>query len=206
MSWIRKFRNSLLVVATAGCTLWLAASPSRAEEAEGASAEHFRANAISLGGLRVGGSSAPSGMTTVDFVVQRFSTDAERNQLLEVLKSGGRGELWRTLGKMDPVGRVQIRGRLSYDLRYAREVAREDGLRLLILATDRRILFHETRNLTRSREYDISVVELVVDAEGKGSGTAMPAVQVELDQETGDISLINLNTSPVQLSNVRKTK
>ncbi len=30
----------------------------------------------------------------------------------------------------------------------------------------------------------ISVVELVVDAEGKGSGTAMPAVQVELDQET----------------------
>ena len=63
-----------------------------------------------------------------------------------------------------------------------------------------------TRNLTRSREYDISVVELVVDAEGKGSGTAMPAVQVELDQETGDISLINLNTSPIQLTNVRKTK
>ena len=206
MSWIRKSQISSLVVAAACCMLCLAASPGRAEEAEGASAERFRANAISLGGLRVGGTSAPSGMTTVDFVVQRFSTDAERKQLLEVLKSGGRGELWKTLGKMDPVGRVQIPGRLGYDLRYAREVAREDGQRLLILATDRPILFHETRNLTRSREYDISVVELVVDAEGKGSGTAMPAVQVELDQETGDISLINLNTSPVQLSNVRKTK
>ena len=187
------------------CVSLLTASPGGAQEVEVAGAEHFRANVISLGGLRVGGTTAASGTTTADFVVQRFSTEAERARLLEALKSGGRGELWQTLGKMDPVGRVQVRGRLSYDLRYAREVTSEDGQRLLILATDRPIQFQELRNRTQSRDYDITVVELLLDADGNGSGTAMPAVQVELDPETGDVTLVNLNTSPLQLSNVRKT-
>ena len=205
--------SSSLAVATC-CVFLLTALPgsaeaveaASAETVEAASAERFRANVISLGGLRVGGTLAASGTTTADFVVRRFSTEAERGRLLEALKSGGRDELWKTLGKMDPVGLVQVRGSLSYDLRYAREVVSEDGQRLLILATDRPIQFQELRNRTRSRDFDITVVELLLDADGNGSGTAMPAVQVELDPETGDITLVNLNTSPLQLSNVRKTQ
>jgi hypothetical protein len=65
-------------------------------------------------------------------------------------------------------------------------------------------IVQETTNLARSRKYDISVVELVVDAEGNGSGTAIPAVQVDSDESTGDIVVENLSSSPVQLSKVRR--
>lgn len=180
--------------------------PGAAADEPAAGPERFVANAMSLGGLRVGGGSARSGVTRVTFTVERTSTDAEREQLLAAVRSGGSAELHKVLGKMAAVGRVQIEGRLGYDLRYAREVTEEGGQRHLILATDRPIQFAEIMGATRSRDYDIAVVELIVDAEGKGSGAAIPAAQVVLDEESGDIQLINLSTSPVQLNSVRRSK
>ena len=197
-------RIASLTAAAACCLLLLTAGQSSAAEANATGAERFRAFAVSLGGLQVGGSSAPSGSTTVDFVVERLSTEAERSRLLEALKTGGRDKLYRALDETESVGRIQVRGRIGYDLRYAREVTAPDGQRRLILATNRPIAIKESKNLTRSRKYDISVVELVVDAEGNGSGTAMPAVRVDFDEATGDIVLENLSSSPVQLSKVRR--
>jgi len=177
-----------------------------AEEAAESGPGRFQANVVSLGGLRVGGTSGPSGTAWVDFDIQRTSSDAERETLLTALRDGGSGELWKTLGKMEPVGRIQLEGRLGYDLRYAREITETDGTRHIIVATDRPIQFAEIRGATRSRDYDISVIELLVDADGKGSGTAIPAAQVVLDEASGDIRLVNLSTSPVQLLNVRRPK
>ena len=201
----RETRRLSLNIASACCVLLLVAGPGLASEAGDRGSERFSAFAISLGGLQVGGSSTPSGSTTVDFVVDRFSTDAERKELLEALKTGGRDKLYRTLDKMEPVGRLQVRGRIGYDLRYARETTSADGQRMLILATNRPLALQETARLSRSRKYDISVVELVVDADGNGSGTAMPAVRVDFDESTGDIVLESLNSSPLQLTKVRKT-
>jgi hypothetical protein len=200
----RKSRRLSLNIAAACCVLLLMAGPVLASEASDTGSERFSAFAISLGGLQVGGSSTPSGATTVDFVVDRFSTDAERSQLLEALKTGGRDKLYRTLDRMEPVGRIQTRGSLGYDLRYAREITAADGQRILILATNRPIALEETARLSRSRKYDISVVELIVDANGNGSGTAMPAVRVDFDEATGDIVLEDLSSSPLQLTKVRK--
>jgi hypothetical protein len=175
-----------------------------AAEAVAREAESFRAYAISLGGLQVGGTSARSGTTSVDFVVDRLSSESERGELLNALKTGGRDELYWTLDKMEPIGRIQLPGRIGYDLHYAREVTTDDGQRVLILATNRPLSIVETARQTRSRKYDISVIELVLDGQGNGSGTALPAVRVDFDAESGDISLADLNTFPIQLSKVRK--
>ena len=197
-------RTSLTTTAAACCVLLAAATPTFAAEAVNWGKESYRAYAISLGGLQVGGTSAPSGATSVDFVVDRLSSDSERSELLAALRSGGRDKLYWTLDKMEPVGRIQIPGRLGYDLHYAREVTTEDGQRVLILATNRPLSIVETARQTRSREYDISVIELVLDERGNGSGTALPAVRVDFDPESGDITLADLNTLPIQLSQVRK--
>jgi len=188
-------------------TLALAAVPAlRAEEMQAEAPGRFTAVVISLGGLHVGGTSAISGTTRVTFDVQRTSTEAERDALLAALKNGGSGELWKALGKMKPVGRVILEGELGYDLRYARVLPGENGQQHIILATDRPIQFAEIRNMTRSRDYDISVVELVVNDKGRGSGTAIPAAQVVYDEGSGDIEVVDLSTSPVQLLDVRKAK
>ena len=197
-------RTSLTTTAAACCVLLAAAAPSIAAEAVTPAKESYRAYAISLGGLQVGGTNAPSGAASVDFVVDRLSSDSERAELLAALRSGGRDKLYWTLDKMEPVGRIQVPGRLGYDLHYAREVTTEDGQRVLILATNRPLSIVETARQTRSRKYDISVIELVLDERGNGSGTALPAVRVDFDPESGDISLADLNTFPIQLTQVRK--
>lgn len=202
----RESRSLLRVIASSCCVLLLAAAPGLASEEGQRDTERFSAFAVSLGGLQVGGGSSASGSTAVDFVVERLSTEAERRQLLSALENGGRERLYRTLDAMESVGRIQVRGRIGYDLRYAREVVGADGQRILILATNRPIAIRETTRLSRSRKYDISVIELVVDADGNGSGTAMPAVRVDFDEASGDIVLEDLRSSPVQLTQVRKIR
>jgi hypothetical protein len=178
----------------------------RSAEVAAGGGERFEATAVSLGGLRVGGSVAPSGSAPVWIDFRRESSDEARQQLLAALKSGGNRALWKALGAAESVGQIRVGNRLAYDLRYARVISGDAGQRTIILATDRPIQFFEMRRMTRSRDFDISVVELQVDGEGNGSGTAIPAAQVEYDTESGDIELTNLSTTPVQLVRVRRSK
>lgn len=205
---MRRFtsRVSSLGVAIVACVAIRGASAAQTDGPPAAGAERFRATAIDLGGLRVGGNVAPSGSVAVTLQIQRFSTETERSELLATLETTDGGELAESLAKMPPVGQIQIQGRLAYDLKYAREIADESGQRQLILATDRPIPLFEVRNQTRSRDFGSSVVEPIVDAEGCGSGTAIPAAQVRFDRDSGDLELITLSSTPVQLVNVRPAR
>ncbi len=197
---------TLAFVLAAIAAVGLAVFPAQAQKKGKAKAlETYQARAMSLGGLGVGGPTMPSGAVVVDLSITRWSTEEERSALLEALASGGSAKLWSALGKMEPVGRIHPRQRLSYELRYAREVVR-DGQRVVILATDRPILFWENVRNTRSRQYDISVIQLVLDEEGNGQGTAMPAVRVTLSEGKDEITLEDFTTQPVQLTRVKKRK
>jgi hypothetical protein len=179
--------------ATALLGLALAALPVAAEEP----VERLTAFAVDLGG-RVG--SARSG--TVDLVIDRWSTDAERDRLFAALREGGSDALLKALQDIDEIGHIQSPGHLGYPLRFAREVRLPDGGRRLILATDRPIGFLEARAQTRSLDYPFAIVDIRLGPDGEGQGKLLPLAKVEAHSKHL-VEIENYDIEPVRLTRVR---
>jgi hypothetical protein len=84
--------------------------------------ERFTAMAVNIGG-------APVRWTTqtVQIVVNRWSTEAERNRLLSVLREQGPEKLLDVLRDMPRVGYIRTPDSIGYDLRYSQRTPGEDG-------------------------------------------------------------------------------
>jgi hypothetical protein len=98
--------------------------------------EHFTGFAINMNG-------GPKSTATVDFTIERWSTDAERDQLLAILKEEkdtykANQKLLKALQKMPKVGYIRTTNTLAWDLRYARQSPLEDGGRRVVLGTTAR--------------------------------------------------------------------
>src|SRR5687767_8137521 len=87
--------------------------------------------AISTGGLQTGTATSP-----LDIVIDRWSSEDERQQLLEALKRD-QDALLNALRDLAPVGRIRTPTSLGWDLRYASASPAEDGERRIVIGTDR---------------------------------------------------------------------
>ena len=180
--------------ATTLCLLSLSAAP---PAAAGEPVERLTAFAVDLSS-RTGG--ARSG--TVDIVLDRWSTDAERDRLFAALREGGSDALLRALQDIDELGHIQSPGRLGYPLRFAREIPLPDGGRRLILATDRPIGFLEARAQTRTLDYPFAIIDIRLGADGKGEGKLLPLAKVEAHSKHL-VEVENYDIEPVRLTQVR---
>ena len=167
--------------------------------------EDFTAFAINM-------NSGPS-TATVDIRIERWSTDAEREQLLGILKEGEGKDKYRTnqtllkaLQKMKKVGFIRTPDRLAWDLRYARENPMEEGGRQIVVATDRPVGFWEARNQPRSMDYPFTIVEMRLNKENKGEGKLLAGTQIYIDQKTNNLVLENYAQQPVRLNEIRPLK
>src|ERR1044071_6837869 len=97
---------------------------------------------------------------TVEMVVNRWSTDAERDRLLSVLTQQGPEKLLDALHKNSRVGYIRTPDSVGYDLRFARRTPLPDGGEQVTLATDRYIGFWEAANRPRTIDYPFTVIEL----------------------------------------------
>lgn len=183
---------TMLAVCTA---LLLAAVPARAQE------DRFTALAANLSNV------GPSGATgTVDITIDRYSTEEERNRFLAVLAERGPDALLEAFRKAPSIGRLSTPGNLGYEIRFAHAMPGEDGGRRIVVATDRRISLWEARNQPRTIEYPFTVLELRVNAEGRGEGKAAIFTKIDVDKRNNTIILEDFANQPVQLLSVRSTK
>lgn len=160
--------------------------------------ERFRAIAVVMGNIATGRNSY------LDIVISRWTTPAEREMLLEVLMQGDQNAFREALARQEMTGWLKLPDTLRHELRYAWVRAqREDGSREIILATDRVIPFVEAWNRPRSFDYDISLIELELDANNEGSG--MAAVGVRFKVDGNHLTIENYGTQPVNLNAIRKT-
>jgi hypothetical protein len=158
----------------------------------------------------------PSGRSaTVDINITRWTTDAEREALFGVLAEEGQKGLIPALRKQQETGWIRVtgpsqRGSMttfpSERFRYARQMTMENGSRRVVLALDRPISMYEATRRPRWREYDMTLLVMDLDAEGKGSGQLAIGVQLELDAATNTLVIENFGTEPVRLLNVRQTR
>jgi hypothetical protein len=172
--------------------------PSGSEAQKAKPVESFTCFAAAMGQGRSG---------VVQIVIERWSTDEERDLLKNTLLQKGPDALLGALQSVKPrVGFIRMPNTLGWDLLYARSTKNDDGTRRVFLATDRRVAFGEVRNQTRSLDYDFTLVEIHFDANGKGEGKLSLGVKVDVDPKTQQIELENYGARPVDLVNVKVDK
>jgi hypothetical protein len=147
---------------------------------------------------------------TVDFKIERWSTDEERATLLAILKENkdkyrANQALLKALQKMKKCGYIRTPDRLAWDLRYARQATMEDGGRQIVLGTDRPVGFWEARNQPRTMDYPFTVLEIRLNKENKGEGKLLAGTQIYIDKNN-NLVLENYGIQPVRLNEIHPLK
>ena len=188
---LRSVRRSALPIALA------LAAAAVAGQTKGAP-ERFTAFAVNMG------SPGRAGAGTVEMVVNRWTSDADRDRLLNVLLEQGPDKLLETLQKMPRVGYIRTPNSIGYDLHFARKTPMPDGGERVVLATDRYISFWEAVNRPRTIDYPFTVIEMHINANGEGEGKMSLATKITVDKESKTIVLEDYGTQPVLLQSVKR--
>jgi hypothetical protein len=191
-------RSALIAAASAAMVALSIAVP--AAQSNMARPEKFTAFAVDIS------NTAPRANTTpVDMQINRWSTDAERDQLLKVFRDKGQEGLLSALQKLPVVGAIRTPGSLNYNVHFARQRPGADGGREIFMMTDRYIGAWEAMNRPRTIDYPFTLVQLQLDKNGRGVGKASIATQITQDPD-GTIVLENFSSQPVMLNDVRPVK
>jgi hypothetical protein len=140
----------------------------------------------------------------VNIRIERWSTDAERDQLVKTLRDDGPSALVEHLRKARRAGNIFTPDSIGYDLRYAHQTIDEEGNRQIVIATDRPIAFWESHLRSRTVEYPFTVVQMEIDREGSGTGTLSPMTKITI--EGNNLVLENFATAPVMLTRIESTR
>jgi hypothetical protein len=136
----------------------------------------------------------------VNILIQQFSTQDDRKSLIDAFKRSGQDGLVRVLEDMKPKGRVRFAsGGVGNDVKYIIELPAETG-RKLRLVTDRNLAFGELYAGTRSRDYSVGAIDLILTPDGKGSGTVLPACKLTVNKKKQQVD-IETYQNPWKLTN-----
>jgi hypothetical protein len=140
-----------------------------------------------------------------------------RMQILEWQEADARAEVVATLAagadaatplaKLPTVGYVWPNGSpVGYSVKYAHRTSSGDGGERITLVTDRRLGSYDFKGWSvaapAANDVPYSVVELVLDGSGNGSGTLSLVADVALDEAAGTVML--QDGAPSLLANVKR--
>jgi hypothetical protein len=148
------------------------------------------------------GTSTQMGKTvSVKVTINQFSTEADRQVLVDAFKKGQHQGLVEALKKMKPVGRIAITGTLGYDLNYIALIPTPTG-RKIRFAADRWIRFGEAYNNTQSQSFDLTAGEIDLNDKDKkkSGGVLYPASQLIINKQ-GQLQF-ELRRNPWKLVNI----
>jgi hypothetical protein len=139
----------------------------------------------------------------ITLIINELSTDDERAGLIEAFEQKGNEGLVNALSKMRSKGRMSVTGTLGYDVAYIKSFLQPDGSTVLRMVTDRPLRFGEVWADSRSSDYNVSAIEIVISKDKKKkSGTLYPAVELKMNKEN-QLEL-NLYQNPWNLVNIMK--
>ena len=137
--------------------------------------------------------------TRLNLIVYRWTTDAEREEILDVLRGTDGKAVVADLENREVVGRLIIPGQSGANLRMVWKTQLEDG-RTVVVAGSERSLLSEPGRTTGNEPYYIAVVQLVWnDGEEKGEGVLMPGISPEFEAD-GTVKISSTVSDPVKLS------
>lgn len=187
---------------------WLASTPRLEAGSTGAVIERFIARAPS--------DSDPAGASYIEIVIQRWSTDNERDDMGGTLLKSGPTALLGVVQKVlqRPVGVVvipgipgagaRVRTRQARNVVFARNVDTPKG-RQVIIATDQYLAFGEP-TLNWSSDYEFTLLDIRFGADGTGVGKLARPGKLIYNEDTKLIEIDDYAAQPVRLTEVRSEK
>ena len=98
----------------------------------------------------------------VKLIINEYSTEEDRQILIEAFNKGKNQGLVNALEKMNAVGRIAIEGTLGYDLSFVRMIPTPTG-RKIRFVTNRLLRFGETYYSTRTADYNLTGGEIELE-------------------------------------------
>ena len=191
---MRTFRSKAMLVVAGTLLLFapLAASP----QIEDAPAR-FAAFAVNMNRGSAG---------SVELVINRWSSDADRDRLMGVMFDKGQERLLQELQKMPRMGYIRTPGSIGWDIHFAAHVPAKDGGERIVLVTDRHMGFREVANRNRTVDYPFTIIELNVPKSGDGDGKITVATRIIPDSGGRIVTLENYDIQPVLLTKVTRER
>jgi hypothetical protein len=180
-----------------GLAILLSLAPQAASAQTGNTPARFIANAIDMNRGAAG---------TVEFVVNRWSSEADHDRLMEAMFDKGPEQLLDTLQKMPRLGYIRRPGSIGWDIRFARRTPSPDGGERITLITDRRMSFREVASRPRSYDYPFTVIELSLQKNGEGEGNVTLATRITGDKHNKVMTLENFDIQPIMLTKVTRER
>ncbi len=203
--WRQGVAAAVAIAAIAGIAGILGgASISDAQQtAQGPAPQIFNGVAVNPG--TPGGASGTGQLEVVTVIIERWSTEQERQALIQAFDQKGADGLLSVLQKMERLGTLRASSTLGWDLRYAVQVPTEDGGRRVIVATERKVS-HWQAGSDKRTGYPFTLVELHLDKDDKGDGRLSVATKIHRSKDGQHFELENYSAEPIQLQNVHRQK
>ena len=134
-------------------------------------------------------------------VIDRWSTDAERDRVAAAMSSDGPATLLDTFWGVPRIGTIYWPGGLDYAVLYARRQARPDGGADVILLVDRPLWMWWDTTAGKT-EYPFTVIQMRLAKDGRGEGRVSLGVPVVGDKGAG-VVLADFGKAPAVLADVR---
>lgn len=154
----------------------------------------------------------PESAGHIDIVIERWSTEVERESLLRTTIDSGPAKLLLALQTVTRrAGFVQSPGlqglgarartRRAHNFQFAHEIKTPTG-RQVVIATDQHLGFGDSARGWRASDYEFTLIDIRFGPDGVGVGKLAPESKVTYNSEKKTIELENYGTLPEQLSAV----
>jgi hypothetical protein len=137
----------------------------------------------------------------VQIGISRWSSDEERQDLLEAAREGGPAGLRAAIGEQEDHGYFRVRGGRKIALRYTREFV-ESGRRRVIVITEQPIPMGDMSKLGEHAERAVSIIELSIRDTQANDGRVLAAVELSFNEE-GQLVFTDYVMEPVHLIEVQ---
>jgi hypothetical protein len=136
----------------------------------------------------------------IDIQIDKYTTDQEIGEYIDLLKEKGQDQLRLKLEKVK-VGNIRPSASVGTELAIARVFETLEG-KVIRLLTARNMRFLELYHGGRSTDYPFTIVEIHLDKEGKGEGAIMGGAQISFSKE-GKLEIESFGNQYAKLVNVR---
>ena len=147
----------------------------------------------------------PTRSTSFNLSIKDYTPDETAQGYLSLLVEGDQFDLLNKIRDLD-LGFMSAAGSVGRRLLVVRKTQLPDGKTRIVAAFERWQTFAEVRNGYRTQDYPYALLEMILDAKGKGSGTFIAACKIDMkrDKKTGQyqLELENFGTYPHRVMGV----
>jgi hypothetical protein len=149
----------------------------------------------------------PMRTTSFNLSIKGYTSDEEAQGYRAMLVEGDQSDLLKKIDDLD-LGFMSASGSIGRRLLVVRKYQLPEGKTKIIAAFERWQTFGEVRGGYRVSDYPFGIIEIIIDAKGKGSGTFIAACAVDMkkDKKTDQYRLVleNFGTWPNKVMGVMR--